>query len=108
MRAVDYLRSATSKDPTCALFYAGLADAYRDLGWDLFAVRPPAEVYPSAKQAAQRALELDPNCAEAHAALAWITTTYDWDWSAAEKEFRFAIDLRPGYGLCISGTRIFL
>jgi serine/threonine-protein kinase len=98
LKAVDCLRRAIGRDPTYALFHAGLADAYRDLGWDLFAVRPPGEVYPNARQAAQRALELDPNCAEAHAALAWITAGYDWNWSVAEREFKLAIDLKPGYG----------
>jgi serine/threonine protein kinase/Tfp pilus assembly protein PilF len=98
MKAQDYLRRAVSLDPANALFHAGLADAYRDLGWDLFAVLPPAEVYPKAKTSAKRALELDANCAEAHAALAWIATGYDWDWETAEKEFKRSIDIKPGYG----------
>jgi tetratricopeptide (TPR) repeat protein len=98
LKAVDYLRHAVAKDPTYALFYAGLADAYRDLGWDLFSVLPPAEVYPKAKEAAKRALELDPHSAEAHAALGWITTGYDWDWQTAETHFKAALELKPGYG----------
>jgi len=96
-KAVDYLRRAVAKDPTCSLFYAGLADAYRDQGWDLFAVAPPSEVYPKAKDAARRAIELDANCAEAHAALAWCATGYDWDWITAEREFKLAIELKPAY-----------
>ena len=96
--ALDYLNQATTKDPTYALAYAGLADAYNSLGWDLFAVMSPAETFPKAREAATRALELDPNCAEAHAALGWTATAYDWDWIAAEREFQRAIELKPQYG----------
>ena len=49
----------------------GSPDDYVSLGWDLFAAVPPAGAFPKAKQAARKALELDPNCAEAHAALGW-------------------------------------
>jgi eukaryotic-like serine/threonine-protein kinase len=97
-RALHYLQQATAKDPTYALAYAGLADAYNSLGWDLYAILRPAESFPKAKQAAKRALELDPNCAEAHAALGWAATAYDWDWVAAETEFQRAIELKPQYG----------
>ena len=97
-RALDYLQQATTKDPTYALAYAGLADAYNSLGWDLFAIMAPAESYPRAKETAKRALELDPNCAEAHAALGWAATAYYWDWVAAETEFQRAIELKPQYG----------
>ena len=97
-RALYYLQQATAKDPTYALAYAGLADAYNSLGWDLYAVLAPAESFPKAKEAAKRALELDPNCAEAHAALGWAAAAYDWDWVAAETEFQRAIELKPQYG----------
>ncbi len=97
-RALHYLQQATAKDPTYALAYAGLADAYNSLGWDLFAILAPAESFPKAKEAAKRALELDPNCAEAHAALGWAATAYDWDWVAAETEYQRAIELKPQYG----------
>jgi serine/threonine-protein kinase len=97
-KALAYLQRAIAKDSTYALAHAGLADAYISLGWDLYAVLPPAEAYPKAKEAAERALELDPNCAEAHAALGWAAAGYDWDWTAAEKQFQRAIELKPHYG----------
>ncbi len=97
-RALACLQRATAKDPTYALAQAGLADAYNTLGWDLFAVLPPAEAFPKAKVAGQKALALDPNCAEAHAALGWAAAGYDWDWVTAEREFRSAIELKPHYG----------
>ncbi len=68
------------------------------MGWDLFGLTAPSENYPKAKQAAQRALEMDPNCAEAHAALGYMAGQFDWDWATAEREFRHAIDLKPQYG----------
>src|SRR6266849_4944585 len=97
-RALACLQRATAKDPTYALAQAGLADAYNTLGWDLFAVLPPAEAFPKAKVAGLKALALDPNCAEAHAALGWAAAGYDWDWVTAEREFRSAIKLKPHYG----------
>jgi len=97
-RALDHLQRAIDADPTYALAYAGLADAYITLGWDLYGLRAPLDVYPRAKEAANRALQLDPNCAEAHAALAWAATGYDWNWIGAEAAFRRAIELKPQYG----------
>jgi len=97
-KALEYLQRAIARDPTYALAYAGLADAYNSLGWDLFAVLPPAEAFPKAKAAAEKSLELDANCGEAHAVLGWAATGYDWDWVTAEKEFRRAIELKPQYG----------
>ncbi len=96
--ALQYLQQAVAKDPSYALAHAGLADAYISLGWDLYAVWPPAESYPKAKAAANRALELDPNCAEAHAALGWAAAGYDWDWDTAERRLRRAVELKPQYG----------
>jgi len=97
-KALEYLQGAIARDPTYALAHAGLADAYNSLGWDLFAVLPPAEAFPKAKATAEKALELDQNCGEAHAALGWAATGYDWDWGTAEREFRRAVELKPQYG----------
>lgn len=97
-RAVDMLQRATTLDPSYALAHAGLADAYVSTAWDIFGLVAPSEAYPKAKQAAQRALELDSNCAEAHAALGWIAGGFDWNWTEAERGFRRAIELKPQYG----------
>jgi eukaryotic-like serine/threonine-protein kinase len=98
MRALELIQHAISLDPSYALAYAGLADAYATAGWDLFGLSAPSDSFPKARQAAQRALEIDPNCAEAHAALGWAAAGFDWDWATAEREFRHAIDLKPQYG----------
>ena len=97
-RALELLQHAIDLDPSYALAYAGLADAYATSGWDLFGLSAPADSFPKARQAAQKALEIDPNCAEAHAALGWAAAGFDWDWATAEREFRHAIDLKPQYG----------
>ena len=98
-RGLESLQQAVAKDPTYALSHAGLADAYASLGWDLFAAVAPAEAFPKAKLAAQKALDLDPNCAEAHAQLGHVAGFYEWDWATAETAFRRALDLKPQYGV---------
>ena len=55
------------------------------MGWDLFGLVAPSDAFPLAKRAAQRALEIDPNCAEAHAALGNTAMGFDWDWVTAER-----------------------
>ncbi|NOR21506.1 MAG: tetratricopeptide repeat protein [Candidatus Aminicenantes bacterium] len=94
-KAIDYLEQAIEKDPSYALAYAGLADCYNMLG--NYGYLMPKEAYPKAKEAAKKALEIDDTLAEAHASLAWALMDYDWDWEGAEREFKKAIELNPGY-----------
>jgi len=93
-RAIDYFGQALAKDPNDAMAYAGLSDSYSSLVFPLGAVAP-REVMPKAKEAALRALAIDNGLGEAHASLAYITFFYDWDWAAAEKEFKRALELNP-------------
>jgi len=58
---------------------------------------PPRDVTPKAKEAAIKALEIDDQLAEPHASLAWALLYFDWDWLGAEREFKRAIELNPGY-----------
>jgi TolB-like protein/DNA-binding winged helix-turn-helix (wHTH) protein/Flp pilus assembly protein TadD len=94
-RSITYFREAIEKDPGYASAYAGLADAYAILGDNGF--RRPKDVFPLARAAAVRALELDANLAEAHTSLGSVKKAYDWDWTGAEKELRRAIELNPNY-----------
>lgn len=94
-RSLTHFQRAVEADPGYALGYVGMADAY-DLLAD-YGASPPAEVLPKAKAAALRALEIDPELAEAHASLGWVTLVYDRDLAAAEESFRRAIALNPGY-----------
>ncbi len=94
-KAIEYFSEATEKDRNYALAHAGLADSYILLGG--FGLLPPKEAFAKAREAATRALELDDTLAEAHTALAGIKKDYDWDRPGAEREFRRAIELNPGY-----------
>src|SRR5205814_4102162 len=75
--------------------YVGLATYYTSLPF--YSDIAPAEVLPKARAALAQALELDETLAEAHAANAYIRAYYEWDWRAAEQEFRRALELRPSY-----------
>jgi TolB-like protein/DNA-binding winged helix-turn-helix (wHTH) protein/Tfp pilus assembly protein PilF len=92
-KAVSYFQQAIDKDPSYALAYAGLADAYTYLSF--FNLAPPRDAMPRAKAAAMKALEIDEHLAEAHVSLGYISFAYDWDWSAAGKHFDQALALNP-------------
>ena len=94
-RAIAHFQLAIEIDPKFALPWAGLAECYNLAG--LFSLLHPRETAPKAKQAALNALTLDDTLAEAHAALAGIFKTCEWNWEAAEKEYRRALELNPNY-----------
>jgi len=94
-RGLEYFRQAIEKDPAFALPYSGMADSYHYLGW--YGIVPPGDAYSKVRAAATKALEIDETLAEAHASLGCARLWYDWDWGAAEKEFRRAIELNPNY-----------
>src|SRR6185369_14411315 len=82
-------------DPGYALAYTGLADSYVLLGWNSYL--PPKEVFPKGKAAAQTALQLDPDLAEAHTPLAALLWLHDWQWEEAQTEFNRSLELGPAY-----------
>ncbi len=93
--AVQYFQEALQFDPSYALAYAGLADAYALLG--AYDIMPPKEVLPKAKAAAMQALEIDDELAEAYTSLAFVKQTLDWDWAGAERDYQRALELNPSY-----------
>jgi len=95
--ALAYFNQAIEEDPKYAAAYSGLADTYALLGDWQYAVMTPKEALPKAKAAAMKALELDNGLSEAHNSLAFCLDGFDWDFDAAGKEFRRAIELNPGY-----------
>jgi len=95
LRAIDYFQQAIRVDPRYAVAYAGLADCYNLL--DDWGKTPPRDSFPKARAAAEKALALDDSLAEAHTSLAMVHQSYDWDWAAAEQEFKRAIELNPNY-----------
>lgn len=96
-KAVEYFNQAIEKDSNYAPAYSGLADTYALLGDWQYAVMTPKEALPKAKAAAIKALELDSTLSEAHTSLAFCLDGFDWDFESAEREFRRAIELNPGY-----------
>jgi TolB-like protein/DNA-binding winged helix-turn-helix (wHTH) protein/tetratricopeptide (TPR) repeat protein len=92
-KQIAWFDDAIRKDPTFAPSYVGLAGAYANLG-TVFVGASPAETRPKVISAAQKALELDPELADAHVELANIYMR-QWKWAEAEVEYRRALDLNP-------------
>ena len=92
---IRYFQEAIAKDPNCAAAYAGLADSYHVLVDN--GIAPAGDYDRKARAAALKALEIDGSLAEAHTSLAVLLADSDWDWTGAEKEYRRAMELNPGY-----------
>ena len=108
-KGIDYFNQAIEIDPNYALAYAGLAEAYRTSV--LSADRLPNEVFPKAKAAAQKAIELDDSLSEAHRNLGAVEFFYDWDWKESENQYQRALELDPNnpnahwaYAILLSNT----
>jgi len=112
-KSIEYFQQVINKDPTYALAYAGLAFSYGGLSfWHSF---PPKDFYPKAKALAKKAIEIDESSAEAHTILGLLILHYDWDLSAAEKEFQLALNINPNhanshhqYSMYLMATRQFV
>ena len=93
--AMEYFQLALRNDPNYAPAFVGIADVWMEFGDAGFI--PARDATPKAKAAVLRALELDDTLAEAHVTLANFRTLYDWDWPAAEREFRRAIEINSSH-----------
>jgi TolB-like protein/DNA-binding winged helix-turn-helix (wHTH) protein/Tfp pilus assembly protein PilF len=96
-KSVEYLEAALQKDPSYALAHAGLADTYvvqAVITWS-----NPRDLWSKAKLETEKALSLDANLAEAHTAAGMVSFFMSWDWVAAERSFRRAIELNPNYAI---------
>jgi TolB-like protein/DNA-binding winged helix-turn-helix (wHTH) protein/Flp pilus assembly protein TadD len=98
-KAIAQFQLAVQTDPEYAPTFSGLADSYisQALSEALQEIKAPQDAFPLAREAALRALALDPLSAEAHASLGHIHFQYDRDWPASEREFLRAIELNPNY-----------
>ena len=94
-QAAELYRQAIEKDPNYALAYSGLAETY--VLFSSYDVAPANDSMPQAKAAALRALEIDEQLAEAHNALGFYLSNYEWDRDGSEKEYHRAIELKPNY-----------
>jgi TolB-like protein/Tfp pilus assembly protein PilF len=93
LKSIEYYRQAIKLDPNFALAYARIAEAYNQM--PNYPYLSPSEAFPQAKAAALRALEIDPTLSEAHAAFANTLTSYDLNWTEAERSFKRSIELDP-------------
>jgi eukaryotic-like serine/threonine-protein kinase len=93
-KAIEYYNQAIESDPSYAQAYAGMSDCHTSLV--LYSEFPPKDTFPKAKAAAMKAVELDETVASAHSALGKVRLWFDWDYPAAEREFKRAIELDPG------------
>ena len=96
-KALQCFEAAIREDPKFPLSYSGLADSLTLLAF--YEIVPSSEAMPSARRAAQKAIALDPNLAEAHTSLADVLLHFDRDWHGADREYRRSIECNPGYGL---------
>lgn len=96
-KAMEFFKLALDEDPNYAPAYAGLADCYILPGY--YALAAPKDVMPLGKAAALKALEIDPNLAEAHASLGAVSALYEFNWAEAEAYFRRALEENPSYSI---------
>jgi DNA-binding winged helix-turn-helix (wHTH) protein/TolB-like protein/Flp pilus assembly protein TadD len=92
-KTVEYLQRAVTLDSQYALAYAALAEAYESLVF--LGVAHSEDAMPKARKAAEEALRIDPDLAEAHSSAGFVKLTYDWDWEGARAEFQKALELNP-------------
>lgn len=92
-RAEEFYRRAIARDPRFAAAWAATADSWLMRG--RYGNSSPREQFDKAREAALKAVALDPELAEGHAALAQVYADHDWDWARAEREFRRALELNP-------------
>jgi len=91
--AIKYFEQTLQEDPNYALAYYGLAEVFYAISY--WANVPPHDAYPQAKEYARKAIEIDEDIGEAHAALGLVYTFYDWNWEEAEREMNKALELNP-------------
>ena len=92
-RSIEYFQQSIKLDPNFAMAYVGIAESYNSMpAYPYMSIK---EAIPQAKMAAQKALEIEPDLAEAHTALATSISLYDWNWAESEREFKRAFDLNP-------------
>lgn len=104
--AKELFLQATQKDPEFALAYSGLSNTFFLLS--VWGNIPANEIFPEAKAASLKAIELAPEAAEGHLSLAIVHWLYEYDWQAADREFTRAIELNPNYGRASHWYGLFL
>lgn len=103
--AIGLYRDAIALDPRYAAAWSGIAEVYAYIG---DAYRAPREVAPLAREAAQRAIALDPSLAGGHHGLALVDLIWDWNFPVARRELEQALALDPGAGMIHSNHSLLL
>lgn len=107
IKSIEYFNQAIEQDPAYALAYTGISDAYITLSLG-YSTTPSVNLFPAAKTAALKALTIDDRLAEAHVSLGMIKERYEWDFAAAEREYKRAIELNPDYAAAHHRYGLFL
>lgn len=102
--SIAYMQQAIALDPGFPLAHVGLANAYSLLASPIAGAIAPAEANRIMGPAVRKALELDPELAEAHFLLGWMKVYYEWDWAGAEAAHARALALNPNYALAYAGV----
>jgi len=105
-KGLIYFQQAINIDPEFALAYGAIGEAYALLSF--YSLMPPNDALPKAREAANKAIQLDPGYAEAHLTLAFINTVYDWNWEEARKQFQMVFSLNPNYPLAYNWHSMYL
>ena len=106
-KGIEHFQQAIDLDPNYALAYAGLADSYAFLASSTGGF-PPRETYPKAEAAARQALAIDDTLGEAHSTLGFYNLLFAWDFAAAKREYKRAIELSPNYANAHDGYSFYL
>ena len=94
-KGLEYFQQAVKLDPSFAVAYSGIADSYALLS--LYCLLAPHDAMPKSREAAEKAIVLDPTLVEPYASLAFVFAFYDWDWEKAKKQFHLSISINPTY-----------
>ena len=94
-QAIGHYTQATELDPTYGLAWSGLADAYA--GGPIMSDAPPRAIWTPARDAAAKAVQFAPGLAEALASYGFVQFWLDWNWPAAETEFRASVECNPSF-----------
>ncbi|MCK4931878.1 MAG: protein kinase, partial [Candidatus Aminicenantes bacterium] len=106
MKAIEYYQTALQKDPLYAFPYVGITDVFLVLG--LWSFIDPKEAFAKAKDSIKKALEIDDSLGEVYSSMGFINASFEWDWAAAEKNYKRGIELNPKYAYAHGWYAIFL
>ncbi len=106
MKAIECYQMALQKDPLYALPYVGITDVFLVLG--LWSFIDPKEAFAKAKDSINRALEIDDSLGEVYSSMGFINVNFEWDWDAAEKNYKRGLELNPKYAYAHGWYAVFL